>query len=56
MLITRAMALALIEQIKRPRDGSFVIRDKKLCLRDKLDGRYLPACFKNRVPAIMEEV
>lgn len=56
MLITRAMALAFIEQIKRPRDGSYIIRDKKMCLRDKHDGRYLPACFKNRVPAIMEEV
>ena len=55
MLITRAMAEAFIEQIKRPRNGAFVIRDKKLCLRDKQDGRYLPACFKNRVPAILEE-
>ncbi len=55
MLITKAMAEAFIEQIKRPRDGSYVIRDKKICLRDKKDGVYRPVCLKNRVFSTMEE-
>lgn len=55
MLLTRAMAEALLESIKNPRNGVFKLRDGKVLLRDKKDGEYRAVVFKDRVLSTVEE-
>lgn len=55
MFMTRAMAEALLEAIKNPRDGVYKLRNGHAFLRDKNDGEYRAVVFKDRVLSTVEE-